>query len=422
LDDSCRAAIERAFARIAADAHLNAWSYLAVDEAMQAAHESDRLIAAGKPRSPFEGCAIAIKGNIAVRGWPHEGGLPGRRGLRAAADAPVVELLRAAGAIPIGLTTMDAAAAGAAGLCDKGPIRNPRRTSHSAGGSSGGSAAAVAAGHVEYALGTDTIGSVRIPAAFCGIAALKPSTGRVDTRGVLPLHPEFDHVGPMVATTASLEPLLALLAGEPPGAPPGDRARAPAGDAGLRECRIGYMVDAEDVGATAPVLARYAEGMERLRRLGARLLPLRLADLQPGRARLALFALCERALWSQHGDSLLREPEKYPLALASLLRYGGSLDEPRLAEYGARVARFADAVRGLMQPVHALVLPTTPAQAFDLDSPAPNDIADLTVIATAAGLPAASVPLPAADDLPAGLQIVGPRGEDHFVCRLATAI
>jgi aspartyl-tRNA(Asn)/glutamyl-tRNA(Gln) amidotransferase subunit A len=413
VNDSCRGRVERALERIAGDAHLNAWSYLAENDARQAAEDSDARLAAGAARSPIEGRLVALKANIAVRGWPHDGGLLVRRGLRADHDAPVIERLRAAGAILLGQTRMDAGALGAEGRSINGPIRNPLRPSHSVGGSSGGSAAAIAAGHVGLAIGTDTIGSVRIPASFCGIASLKPTPGSIDTTGVLPVHERFDHVGPMTARAADLDPLRALLANR------NATSRVDAPDVGRMV--IGHLVDAEDIGATPAVLSHYARGLEVLRSLGAQLVPIKIAAHDPGRVRRAIFSLCEYEMWLQHRDALDRDPGKYSPQLTAMLRFGGSLDETRRAEFGARIERFAATVHELMQPLHALVTPTTPGQAFDFSGPTPLDLADLTAIATAAGLPAVSVPLPTLGDLPAGLQIIGRAGDDALACRLATA-
>lgn len=413
MNDSCRGRVEHALERIAADAQLNAWSYLAGNDALQTAADSDVRIAAGAARSPIEGQLVAVKANIAVRGWPHDGGLLVRRGLQADHDAPVIERLRAAGAILLGQTRMDAGALGAEGRSIDGPIRNPRRPSHSVGGSSGGSAAAIAAGHVSLAIGTDTIGSVRIPASYCGIASLKPTPGSIDTGGVLPVHARFDHVGPMAARAEDLEFLWSLLAGG------NATARSDTPDFGRMV--IGHLVDAEAIGATPAVLAHYARGIEVLRSLGAQLVPTRLAEHDPGRVRRAIFSLCEYEMWLQHRDALDRDPAQYSPQLTSMLRFGGSLDEKRRAEFGVRIERFAATVQELMQPLHALVMPTTPGQAFDFSGPTPLDLADLTAIATAAGLPAVSVPLPTQGDLPVGLQIITRAGADVLACRLATA-
>jgi len=408
------AAVNAALAHIERDRHFNAWSHLDREGALSAAKESTAWLAAGQAPRALEGELIAIKANIAVRGWPYDGGLPVRRGIFADEDAAVITRLRAAGAILLGQTCMDAGALGAEGRSTDGPIRNPRRPTHSAGGSSGGSAAAVAAGHVDFALGTDTIGSVRIPAAYCGVSSLKPSASRISLAGVLPLHEHFDHVGPITARAQQLETLWRVLAD--------DSLSDPASlSEPWRGLRIGFVSDAAALRATSAVLHHYECGLQRLRTLGAQLESVAIVPLDPGKVRRAIFALCERAIWLQHRQSLQLEPQKYSPVLTAMLHYGGSLSDSKVATLMTQIKDFAHQLQARMQGLQALVMPTSPGQAFDFEGPTPLDNADLTAIATAAGLPAASVPLPTGDHLPVGLQIVAPMGEDSFACRLAAA-
>lgn len=410
-----REAVETALQNIAADEALNLWSHLAVDEARRAAAESDRRLASDRARSALEGELVAIKANIAVAGWPHDGGLPVRQGLIAERDAAVVERLRAAGAILLGQTRMDAGALGAEGRSTAGPIRNPRRPTHSVGGSSGGSAAVLAAGHCPLALGTDTIGSVRIPASYCGIASLKPGHDMISVEGVLPVHLRFDHLGPMAVRAGLLEPLLRVIAASPPS------GSVEATDHPIEARTFGYLDDTGALGVTAAVERHYRGGLERLRDLGAKLIAIELADLEPARVRRAVFTLCEHAMWQQHRDGLAQRPECYPPQLAAMLNYGASLNDAKLGELTTRIDRFAAAVRARLVDVHAFVLPTTPSQAFDFAGPTPLDLADLTGVASAAGLPAASVPMTVEDDLPAGLQIMVADGDELLACRIAAA-
>lgn len=417
MNSSRARTLERALEKICDDEALNAWSHLAIDEARSAAIESDARLASGATRSAIEGRLVALKGNIAVRGWPYEGGLLNRRGIVAEHDAALVRRLREAGAVLLGQTRMDAGALGAEGRSIDGPIRNPRRPTHSVGGSSGGSAAALAAGHIDLAVGTDTIGSVRIPASYCGIASLKPSPDLIALEGILPVHPDFDHAGPMTSRAELLRPLLCVLAGlthstSSPVYPNVDQL--------LGSRSIGFMVDVERLGGTPNVIQHYRRGLDRLRSLGATLVPIDLTPLDPVKTRRAVFSLCEHAMAEQHRDELARKPEHYSSELRAMLDYGASLTPVKLDEYRSRVRHFAHAVHRLMLPLAALVLPTTPGQAFDYDGPTPTDLADLTVIATAAGLPAASVPLSTGNDLPVGLQIVTARGEDLLACDLAS--
>lgn len=410
---------ERALARIAEDARLNAWAFIARDDALAAAREHDLRRVAHRLHGPLDGQLVAIKGNIAVAGWPHEGGLGVRRGLRATADAPIVARLRAAGAILLGLTTMDEGALGAEGMALTGPIHHPRALGRSIGGSSGGSAVAVAAGHCDWALGSDTIGSVRIPAALTGIVGFKPSPGRLSTDGVIPVHPDFDHVGLLGATLDALLAVRIVLDDAPPRPRTPHRARV-----GI--IRVGIIEDLATVGVSREVERAYRTTLNDLERIGVELVRVALAPLEPGRLRRAIFALAEHAMWRQHRDESQRRPQDYSSRLTALLRYGSTLSAAKLAELDARIRDFRASWQNATQGLDAVVTPTTPVMAFPHDSP-PATLADLTALATAAGAPALSVPatlVEAQDEIPhpVGLQWIGSPGEDDHLCQLVAEL
>lgn len=429
--------VEDALAAMAASADLGLFSHVAAAEALDAAAQSTRRLASDAPRSALEGLTVALKGNIAVRGWPWQGGLRARAGVMADQDAGVVSRLRAAGAVLLAQTTQDEGALGAEGLALEGPIRNPRDRSRSTGGSSGGSAGALAAHLCDLAIGTDTIGSVRIPAAFCGIAALKPSYGRVSVRGVLPVHPRFDHVGPMARDIAGVCALLGVIAGHdrmnalsvdyddgpPSPSPPAD---APA----LAAWRIGYAIGFDDLGPEADVIDGYNAAIAALREAGATLVPVDVRPLELRRARRAVFALCEHEMWRTHREAMAAHPETYSGRIRGLLEYGASLDDRKLRALDERVTGFQSAWARLVTGLDACITPTTPGVAFPLNGAPPDGLADLTVIGTAAAVPAVSVPCPppaTASDashgvLPVGVQVLAARGADLRALELAAVI
>ncbi|MFM7707207.1 MAG: amidase, partial [Gammaproteobacteria bacterium] len=408
--------------------------------------ESTRRSAAGDARSPLEGRLIALKGNIAVRGWPWQGGLRARRGMIADEDAAVVTRLRAAGVVLLGQTTQDEGALGAEGLALEGPIRHPLDPVRSTGGSSGGSAGALAAGLCDLALGSDTIGSLRIPAALCGVAALKPSFGRVSVRGVLPVHPRFDHVGPMARDLRDLTALLAVIQGHDPAsalsvdyamqAAPGAAGSTALGaqpdDARpLAGWRIGYGIGFDDLDPAPAVIDGYNASLAALRAAGAELSPVDLRPLELRRTRRAVFALCEHEMWRTHGDAMSARPDDWSGRIRGLLEYGASLDAAKLAALDARVTGFQFAWEQRVDELDACVTPTTPCVAFRHDAPPPDNLADLTVIGTAAAVPALSVPCPTTaasaaaaggDGLPVGLQVLTPRGADARALAVATVL
>ncbi|HLY64681.1 MAG TPA: amidase [Chloroflexota bacterium] len=191
---------------------LNAFITILNDRALQAARASEERFRQGQPLSWLDGIPIAVKDIIHIAGVRTTCASELMSGFIAESDAPVISRLRTAGAILIGKTNLHEFAYGATGdVSCFGPARNPRNPEHITGGSSSGSAAAVAAGICPIALGTDTAGSVRIPAALCGIIGLKPTYGRVSSEGVLPLSWSLDHVGPLAGTVADAALALAAM-------------------------------------------------------------------------------------------------------------------------------------------------------------------------------------------------------------------
>src|SRR5499427_8078369 len=189
-------------ARIDADnPRLNAFIRVTADEARRQAREADEEIAAGRDRGPLQGVPISIKDLLDVRGVPTTAASRVRDGHVAARDAPSIAHLRQAGAVFVGKTNLHELAFGITNEDSAfGPARNPHDPTRSPGGSSGGSGASVAAGMALASIGTDTGGSIRIPAAACGIVGLKPTYGEISKAGVFPMSYLFDHVGPLVRT------------------------------------------------------------------------------------------------------------------------------------------------------------------------------------------------------------------------------
>jgi aspartyl-tRNA(Asn)/glutamyl-tRNA(Gln) amidotransferase subunit A len=206
-----------ALARIAArNSELNA--FLHVNRRAEAdARRADRAVAAGRRLGPLHGVPISIKDIILTRDMPTTAGSRSfGDGLVGPVDAAVVRRLRRAGAVLIGKTNLHELAMGVTTVNEHfGPTRNPRDPARVPGGSSGGSAAAVADGMGLGSVGTDTRGSIRIPAACCGVVGLKPTYGLVDTEGVIPLSPSLDHVGPITTTVVDAALMLGAMAGTP---------------------------------------------------------------------------------------------------------------------------------------------------------------------------------------------------------------
>jgi Asp-tRNA(Asn)/Glu-tRNA(Gln) amidotransferase A subunit family amidase len=207
LVHECLARIERH------DGVINSFISVYADEAIAQARVAEQEILRGELRGPLHGIPIAIKDLIDLAGKPTTAASALFLNNFAREDADVVRALRAAGAVIIGKNNLHEFAYGGSGVISHfGPVRNPKDTSRIAGGSSSGSAAAVAAGFAFATVGTDTAGSIRLPAACCGVVGLKPSFGTVSARGVVPLSWSYDHVGPIARTVEDVELVFRALA------------------------------------------------------------------------------------------------------------------------------------------------------------------------------------------------------------------
>ncbi len=407
LTRACLEAIE------ARNGALNLIVHLDAAGALEAAAAAQARRAAGAPLSPIDGAPLVIKANIAVAGWPWTAALALFAQRVAARDAEIVARLRAAGAVLLGLANMHEAAFGATTTSPLyGPAFHPARLGYTPGGSSGGSAAAVAAGFCLGALGTDTMGSVRLPSAYCGVAGMKPSGGRVWLSGVEPLSPTLDHVGAHARDAHDLALLMAALETRETGAPPG------VGLAGLRVGRVAHGVALEP-----GVAARFEAACAAFVAAGARVEEAALDGAAFAQLRLHGLLICEAEAGRALAGPRALRPQGVSASLAALLDYGLSVAPARLAEAYAACAHAAEAAQAAFEAFDVLILPTAPHTAFPHSAPAPPSQADLTVFANMAGIPALSLPMGCdAQGLPAGLQILAPQGADARALAVAAAI
>lgn len=362
------------------------------------------------PLSPLAGTSFAAKDNFDMAGLPTAAGL---RALArpAARDAAVVARLRAAGLHGLGKLNMHPMALGASNHNpDYGDCIHPQHPGHTPGGSSGGSAAAVAAGLCGIALGTDTMGSVRIPAAYCGVAGFKPSHETLGLDGVVPLCRQLDHAG-LIARR--VEDIVAALQVCAPFAPAAAPRHGP--------FRLGVVRDAGAHGATAEVLAAYGAALARLEEdTRLELVAVGLGPLPLGAARRAGLLLCEAELHPLLAPLLQAQPEALPDDLLAMMRYIERKSATDLGRALATVAEAGERLDALGAPFDALVLPTAPQTAFRMDGLVPANQADFTALANMNGAPAISLPVPVtAGALPVGLQAIGRRGHDHALLALA---
>jgi aspartyl-tRNA(Asn)/glutamyl-tRNA(Gln) amidotransferase subunit A len=417
LIDAYQLAIERI------DPQLNAYVDGPSRLLQEQAHAAERRRRLG-PIGRLDGIPIALEDNFDVAGWPTRAGLPQRRQV-AAEDAHVVARLRSCGAILMGRTNMDEGALGT--RCANphtGSTHNPYRHGYTAGGSSGGAAAAVAAGLAAAAVGSDSLGSIRIPASYCGLYAIKPTHGEISARGLVPAARRLDAVGLLARSVDDLTVLLQVLVGYDADDARSRRRRVAMAlpDWEPQHLRVGVLPDLAAVGVEPAVIAVFEQAMDSLAHALGERRTVDFSDWDFAHTRRAGLLLMEAEMLGTFADDLANTAQPVSPDFRRMLDFAAGKSA---ADY-ARADRVLDAatlkMRRLFAQVDVLALPTTPQGAFALDGPAPVSCADLTSFASLAGCPAVSLPmgnLP--DGLPIGLQLVGARGSDLRLLELAAA-
>ena len=368
-------------------------------------------------RGPLHGIPVAIKDNVDTADMPTTMGAAHFLGHRPAADARCVALLREAGAIVIGKTLTHEFAYGPTGdRSVQGAARNPWDPARITGGSSAGSAAAVAAGMVPVALGTDTGGSVRVPSALCGLVGFKPSHGRVSDAGVFPLSPSIEDVGVLAQRVEDARAFIGILS---------EGAIADAGDASDAP-RIAWLANAPFAIDHEPVTACARAAAERL--AGAALLDGGEVALHARALQAALSAIQRSEAYEVHAERVEREPGKYDPEVLERLRASRPVQGWEYVRGLKERARLQTAFARIFEHVDALALPTVAITAPVLQQRSVNGpgsagvretLLGLTNPWNVLGLPAISLPAGFVDGLPVGLQLVGPAGADAALLALA---
>lgn len=413
----------------ALDSRLASFVLVTSERARRAAHAAERAIASSGPRSPLHGIPYCLKDVLDVAGVPTAAGSRLLAGNIAREDAACVERLEAAGAVLLGKTaTWEFAHGGPSWDTPFPPARNPWDTSCSPAGSSSGSAVAVAAGFAPASFGTDTGGSVRSPAAACGIAGLKPSYGRVSRRGVVPNCFSHDHVGPLARTTRDIAMLLQVVAGHDPRDPASadvpvpDYVAALTGHLANLAIGVPWRWLESDLRPTAETMAAFEAALDTLRALGAEVQEVSFPPIFHFHATMKVIAVCE--LFAIHGRDLRTRLELFGESLRYRVIAGGLVRaEEYLAATRAR-ADLARAVQRVFRDVALVVLPTAepagklepvhPAATFTHPSyTAPFSVSGNPALSVRSGFTEAALPL--------SLQIVGRMFDEATVLRAGDA-
>lgn len=402
---------------------LHAFTAILEDEALWQARELDRELAAGRDRGPLHGVTITIKDLLDIRGTATTAASRVREGHIAQRDCEAVAHLRQAGAIFLGKTNLHEFAFGTTNEDSAfGPARNPHDPARSPGGSSGGSAAALAAGIGLATIGTDTGGSIRIPAAACGVVGLKPTLGEVSIDGVVPLSRTMDHVGPLAHTVTDACLVYHALLGDAAAAPP-----APMPLTGIRlAVPRRYFCDLLD----ADVRNAFDAAIERLRGAGAHVDDISI-NHAPDIASIYLHIVMSDAA-AYHARTLETMPDRYTPAVRIRLemgRYVLAEDYVRALAGREVLTREVDAALGqhdaLILPTLAIPAPRLGATTVEIEGreePIRNVMLRLTQLFDVTGHPAISLPCGRTrDNLPCALQLVGARHQTDALLRVALA-
>ncbi|HVE93301.1 MAG TPA: Asp-tRNA(Asn)/Glu-tRNA(Gln) amidotransferase subunit GatA [Acidimicrobiales bacterium] len=438
----------------AREGELHACNLLMTDDALAAADAVDEAVARGDDPGPLAGVPIALKDNMCTRGVPTTCSSKILEGWTPPYNATVVDRLRAAGAIVIAKTNLDEFAMGSSTENSAfGPTRNPHDPSRVPGGSSGGSAAAVAAGYAPLALGSDTGGSIRQPAALCGVVGMKPTYGAVSRYGLIAFASSLDQIGPFATTVADAAALLEVIGGHDPLDTTSIAGPAPAVTAelgrGVEGLRVGVVQELSGEGIDPDVAARVGEASDALTAAGAKVEDASVPACTFGLSAYYLIAPAEASS---------------NLARFDGVRYGLRVDgeditemynRTRTAGFGAEVKRrimlgtyalsagYYDAYYGKALKVRTLIArdfaaayeqfdvlisPTAPTTAFAFGAKTENPLSmylsDVcTIPSNLAGHPAISGPFGTGDDgLPVGVQVLAPALGEPVMFRVAAAI
>ncbi len=403
---------------------LNCFLTVTADLARQSAADSQRRIRSGNPLGPLEGVPVAIKDLLDLEGIPTTNGMEVFRNHVAPCDAETTRRLKAAGAVILGKLNMHEGAMGATNDNPHyGKCHNPWRPGYTPGGSSGGSGAAVGAGLCAGALGTDNMGSIRIPAAFCGVAGLKPSNGLVSTQGMAPLSWSTGCIGPLSRGVEGVAMMMAVLAGYDPAcegslpAPDLIDYTLPA-EPSLKGVKMGVLESI--MPEEPPIPEAFQRALKVLETLGAELRPIQIENLANSRKQCLLIIEAEGAVANER---LLADPEAtLGREVRGLLEFGRGMPAGKLVKAQRCRSALHHRVNQVFEEVSLLLSPVTPTAPFSFERKAPDELAAYMALANLCGLPALSLPMGFnPEGMPLGLQFIGAPFQDAQVLRIGKA-
>lgn len=367
--------------------YLNCYVELDAGGARSAAAASDRRRREQAILSKIDGIPIAVKDNINVDGLSTRNGSNLCHAVQG--DAFVVEQLRRGGAVMLGKLNMDECAIGGTNNNPHfGRAVNPWRPGFVPGGSSGGAGSAVAGGLAWAALGTDTLGSIRLPAGYCGIVGLKATHGLIPMRGIIPLSRALDHVGPMCHSVQDARLMLEIIAGQvPEGWSASDQMLVD-----LSGLSVGVLEGGAVSNCETDVAEAFARAVYDVADCGANIVEMSLPKINPRSLRRAAFLMIEADGAEVLAESLRDTPEAYSNDLKMMLNYGRNLTVACRQNAREQISHAKQAFKALFEHVDLLAVPTAPQTAFPFDVTVPTNQAEITGFANITGGPALSMP------------------------------
>ncbi len=434
---------------------VNAYINVSYEEAVRRAEMIDGMLAGGRDPGPLAGVPIAVKDLLSTRGFTTTCGSRMLENFVPVYDATVVGRVGEAGMVTLGKSNMDEFAMGSSTETSYfGPTRNPWNTDMVPGGSSGGSAAAVSAGEAPWALGSDTGGSIRQPAAMCGIVGMKPTYGLVSRYGLVAFASSLDQVGPMARNVPDCAALLGVIAGHDPmdsTSIPAEKVDYHGGlDGEVRGLKVGVVKEISSRGIDEGVLERFGAAVSRLEGLGMEVVEISLPSFEYALSAYYVIAPAEASSNLARFDGV-----RYGFrARAEGEDIWEMYDRTRSIGFGSEVKRriilgtyvlsagYYDAYYGQAQKVRTLIVkeferafrtcdvlvsPTSPSVAFRLgekvDDPLTMYLSDMcTIPVNLAGIPAISLPCGLSEGMPVGFQLMGPALGDATVLNVAYAL
>jgi aspartyl-tRNA(Asn)/glutamyl-tRNA(Gln) amidotransferase subunit A len=382
------------------------------------AEASRERIRAGRPLGALDGIPIAIKDNVDVAGLACTAGSAALRHRIPAHDAPVAARLRAAGSVLLGKLNMHEGALGATTDNEAfGRCINPLHAGHTPGGSSGGSGAAVAAGLCSAAVGSDTMGSIRIPAAYCGVFGYKPGNDTVPAAGIVPLCHTLDVAGPLATTATDCAAMAAVMMGLDD--PAGAVESAPGVD--WKRLVIGVPGQLDQVTLEPAVAEGFRHFLDALKQRGARVVPIDLSHWDPTRARRAGLLASEADALDWWRAEIGHDLPGVSTTFGGMLRYAERAGHDKVDAARQVLHDLRSHATSAFNSVDLIALPTAPQASFAHDTPVPINQADLTALANFYACGAWAIPIVASHRV-VSVQLMAAPGRDRWLLSFAPAL